>query len=88
LVQGLFCNLTNVCQKIGTAQPGEPCGLVNSGLTLCTGSACTPPGQLAGVCAAIADDGAACDDNNGPQCKPGARCIGGTCQIPDPASCK
>jgi len=89
LVQGLFCHpTTQVCQKIGFAKPGEACGFVNNGLTLCTGSICTPPGQLVGTCAAVADDGAACDDTNGPRCKPNARCVGGTCQVVDPSVCK
>jgi hypothetical protein len=89
LAQGLFCHsITKVCQKIGFAMPGEQCGLLNNGIVACTGSTCTPPGQLIGTCAAVAEDGATCNDASGPKCKAGAKCIGGTCQVPDPASCK
>jgi hypothetical protein len=86
--QALFCHpITKVCQRITFAKPGEQCGVINSGLVGCSGSTCVPPGQLVGTCSAIADDGAACNPN-GPNCKAGAKCIGGTCQVPDPATCK
>jgi hypothetical protein len=87
--QGLFCHpQTKVCQKIGFVMPGEPCGVINNGLVGCTGSTCLPPGQLVGTCGAVAGDGAACNDTAGPRCKAGAKCVGGTCVVPDPSSCK
>jgi hypothetical protein len=87
--QGLFCHpTTKVCQKINFAMPGEQCGVINNGLVGCTGSACLPPGQLVGTCGAVADDGAACDTVSGPNCKAGAKCIGNTCQVPDPSTCQ
>ena len=89
LIDGLFCNSDKLCQKIEVAKPGEPCGLINKTLTVCSGSECKKTGdQMSGVCGAIADDGGACDLTNGPKCKPGAKCIGGMCQLSDPSSCK
>jgi hypothetical protein len=89
ITDGLYCNADKVCQKVQVAQPGEPCGLVDKTLTICSASDCNvSTGQTSGICGAIAADGAACDATNGPKCKPGAKCIGGMCQLTDPSSCK
>jgi hypothetical protein len=90
--QGQFCNLTNkVCQMIGTAGPGQPCGFVSGGLVACTGAGLcktsSTPGT-SGTCLAPAADGASCDPLMGPSCLPPALCTGGKCTLADPSSCK
>lgn len=90
-LKGFFCHgLTRVCTAVGTAAAGAPCGLIDNTFVLCTGGGhCkTPPGSPSGTCLAPAADGSACDDVNGPKCVAPARCVGGVCQISDPAACK
>jgi hypothetical protein len=64
---------------------------VSQGLVLCAGPGSQCVGLASptyqGTCAPPAADGAACDATNGPLCKPGAVCVGGTCAVPDPAQC-
>jgi hypothetical protein len=89
LAQGLFCNSDKLCEKVKVAMAGEPCGLVDKGYVVCSVSDCkVADGATSGVCGAIADDGAACDATNGPKCRPGAKCIGGMCQLNDTSMCK
>jgi hypothetical protein len=86
--QGNFCNpISNVCQAVGYAGAGQPCGLVNMGYTVCSANGhCS--GQLMGNCVAAAADGAACNAANGPNCQLPAQCINSVCTLPDTSTCK
>lgn len=90
--KGLFCNgLTKVCQKLGEAKAGEACGLVGSDVKVCVGGAFCRRATgttFTGTCVAVAADGAACNETDGPHCLAPAKCVGGTCKLPDPTSCK
>ncbi|MEO8877288.1 MAG: hypothetical protein ABI461_16965 [Polyangiaceae bacterium] len=90
LLKGFFCNATKVCAQIGTAKAGQPCGLVSSVYTICTGGGLCKgnTGITPGTCEATAADGAACDDTNGPPCLAPATCTNGACKITDPSTCK
>jgi hypothetical protein len=83
VLKGLYCHaLTRVCQAVTFASPGQPCGLVNGGLTACSANgACN-----AGTCAAALADGASCTATD--HCSPPATCSGGVCKLPDPSMCK
>jgi hypothetical protein len=91
-LHGVFCNPVSMkCENVSFVGPNAKCGLVSDALVLCTGPGSLCYGATApsyqGACVAYANDGAACDVNNGPLCNAGAVCAGGACQIPDPASC-
>lgn len=88
---GFTCRPTanGTCRPIRLVDAGLSCGISPTGSTvvLCTASGscvnniCKPPGE----------DGAACTpsplgDSGG--CLAPARCLGGLCQLPDPASCR
>lgn len=92
-LQGDFCNpITLVCQQVTFVQPGSMCGLVSNQLVLCVGPGSYCEGDNAapyvGTCEAHANDGASCDADAGRLCDEVSVCSGGTCQVPDPASCK
>jgi hypothetical protein len=89
-VKGVACNgfaSTPTCQAVGVAKGGQPCGIVNSMLTLCVelnscaGAMLTQPG----VCTAPAADGTQCNDNM--HCVPPASCVNSLCRLPSVASC-
>lgn len=87
--RGLVCN-QKVCTQIQLAGGGQPCGLINGGVTLCSsnGFCRIPPATTSGTCVAAAADGAACDTATGPNCLEPAQCVNGACKLSDPASCK
>lgn len=90
-LQGAICNpATKVCQELGKANAGQPCGVIGSEYKICTAaSKCiVPSGAMSGTCIAAAIDGAACDLEKGPDCLGPAKCVGGVCKLPDPALCK
>ena len=94
---GLTCDRsTNTCVSQPLAASGQPCGLVGTTETACSGGAtCVrPAGSATGTCVAPAADGAACDSASGPGCEFPARCVptsaggtAGTCQLPGSISC-
>lgn len=90
--QGAGCNPFNkICQTVGVARTGEPCGLVNGTLVLCGAAGTCQGGSLLapGACAAAADDGAPCGPMaEGKECLGPARCVGGLCRLPASASCR
>jgi hypothetical protein len=84
---GLYCGVQAhpVCTMIALATAGQPCGVVNGGLTACSvGGACN-----GGTCQAYAADGTACDDTTGPPCLAPAVCVATSklCTLPAPANC-
>jgi hypothetical protein len=87
---GFSCRPTDngICRAIRLVETGLPCGIspTGSSVVLCAGSGscvngrCEPPGR----------DGESCTpsplgDSGG--CLAPALCLGGLCQLPDPASC-
>ncbi|MBS1151603.1 MAG: Thiamin-phosphate pyrophosphorylase [Myxococcaceae bacterium] len=87
-LSGLFCNSSDVCAQIQAAAPGAACGALVSGYVDCAGGGtCKTNGGLSGTCIAPAADGAACDFNNGVDCRASAACEAGVCKLYNPASC-
>jgi hypothetical protein len=84
LLQGVACGppaTAPVCQPLGVAKGGQPCGLVNNVPTICVESnTCTN-----GVCPAPAADGTACSDAI--HCVPPADCVNGLCRLPGASTC-
>jgi hypothetical protein len=83
ILNGYGCNpFTHVCQSIGVAQGGEPCGLVNGTLVVCVVLDACPGASLtqAGACVSPAQDGTACNDNS--HCLPPASCVNQLCRLP------
>lgn len=88
-LQGLYCNLSGICQKALLAKDGEACGVITGkGYALCTASAKCDPSVLAGTCTPAASDGETCDNEAGPYCMPLSQCIEGKCTPPVLSSCK
>ncbi len=91
LAEGIVCDTaaSKECIQVSVASgTGEACGLTMTGFVLCRASgACS--GIFGGTCSAAAADGAACSaSDTGPKCLSPARCVEGTCALPDPASCQ
>jgi hypothetical protein len=92
VVHAVGCNTNSKkCIPLETADEGGVCGgdgVRPTKYTICTaGGSCSK--AIKGECTAAAHDGEACtDDDNGPHCVAPARCIGGTCELPDPAACQ
>jgi hypothetical protein len=88
---GAACNTTtkpNKCVAVGTATSGQPCGVVNMGLTECTGGAScgNVNTMLQGTCHQPAADNGLC----GPDiaCMAPALCAtSARCTLPNPANC-
>jgi len=86
---GAACNTnTRTCVAIATATSGQPCGIVNGGLTDCVGGATC--GQvsatLTGTCHQTAADNAPCGPDIG--CMAPAVCAAGArCTLPNPTTC-
>jgi hypothetical protein len=77
---GLVCHpAAGKCIAFTYAGPDEPCGVTETGGTVCTGSDCFP-NALAGNCMARAADGAKCDPEVGPYCQFHAHCVNGSCE--------
>jgi len=89
-LKGEYCSANKVCTGFVVAEAGQPCGIVNGTATICAnnGTCQTSGTSQSGTCLAAAADGAKCDDAKGPACQIPARCVGGVCTLPDPASCK
>ncbi|HMI88198.1 MAG TPA: hypothetical protein VK550_29135, partial [Polyangiaceae bacterium] len=86
--QELFCASSRVCQKVRYAAPGESCDL-SAGIHCERSGICRTSGTASqGTCVAAAADGSACNATAGPACLPGAQCVSGYCQVPDPAACR
>ncbi len=84
-LQGLYCHaVSRVCTALPLVKPGQPCGLVNGGLTGCYAFGACP--QAGGTCTAALADGASCTAKD--HCMPPAECSGGVCKLPDPSTCQ
>ncbi len=84
-LQGQFCNAQKICQVLGTATVGQPCGLGLTPPTVCAASASCQPNAARGTCAATAGDGEACSATR--PCLSPATCVSGACKLPSPAMC-
>lgn len=86
---GGACNTnTKTCVAIATAASGQPCGIVNGGLTNCVGGATcgNVNTTLQGTCHQTAADNAPCGPDIG--CMAPAVCAAGArCTLPNPAAC-
>jgi hypothetical protein len=93
---GLNCDPTSkTCVAVKYADPGQPC---DDRTTYCNKGSCSiafqTPGDggtapQMGTCPTIIADGAPCDaTKQDAQCDTFAYCVGGKCQMFDPASCK
>jgi hypothetical protein len=89
IYHGAACNIFKAqanqdCETLSVATGGNPCGIVNGGLTLCVlNNSCTA--LVNGVCPNPAMDGQTCDSNV--HCVPPASCVNGLCRFPSVASC-
>jgi hypothetical protein len=74
---------TKVCSPAQYAQPGEAC---DGAVQRCE----TGPCDIASnTCPSVLTDGSPCDPTDPTKvCSSYALCFGGTCRIPDPATCK
>jgi hypothetical protein len=87
---GLYCDATSkLCAVIGIASDGQPCGTVAGAQVVCTGGGLCAGATLvqSGTCKAPVADGVACNDVTGPPCLSPAKCVRGTCRLPDAATC-
>jgi hypothetical protein len=97
---GLYCGAQGTCVAIELAAAGQPCLLVNGGLTVCSANGvCNVPSMpgTTGACLSAAAPGATCTPKpsgqafgyslQSPDCAPPATCENSVCTIPDPASC-
>jgi hypothetical protein len=78
------------CQPVmGTAMANGACGAMANGWVSCAaeGFCKIPMGMATGTCLAVAADGGSCDDDKGPLCAIPARCVSGTCQLPNASIC-
>lgn len=85
-----ICGASNQCEQIKVAtSAGSPCGWVDQDFVFCQakGHCRMAPMMTSGTCIAAAEDGAACDDAQGPECLPGALCINGVCTLNDATTC-
>ncbi len=86
------CNtISGKCIALEVASSGGTCGadsLLATKYTLCPATG-TCSAIMAGKCSAAAADGASCSTStSGAHCMAPARCVSGTCQLPDPISCQ
>lgn len=87
---GLYCDATSLqCKAMMAVGDGQPCGTVGGAQVLCkAGGLCVGATLLQpGTCKAPVADGAACNDLTGPPCGAPAKCVRGTCRMPDAAVC-
>jgi hypothetical protein len=84
---GLGCDSTShKCTAITFAAQGAPC---DNDAILCDRGTCKVGASSGAVCPTIIADGQPCDPNStATACDDFAECIGGTCQVPNPADCK
>jgi hypothetical protein len=85
---GAYCNpVTKTCQTIATAVAGQPCGILDAGVTNCTGgSTCGNVKLLVGTCHQPAADNSPCGPDIG--CMAPALCsTSARCTLPTPAVC-
>lgn len=75
---GTLC-IRGTCAAITLADPGGTCSVTATPPSVCKMSG-TCSGQ---VCAAHAEDGAACNALTGPKCLAPAQCVQGLCRLPD-----
>jgi hypothetical protein len=97
--QGLYCRGVSdgggLCTVFAMAAAGQPCGDVPGSVFtqcaqegFCAGLDGGPrPSGAEGLCIGVAQDGAACDSTNGPNCLAFAACVSGTCVRDDTQSC-
>jgi hypothetical protein len=76
---------TKICRPPALANAGEMCGLVGTELRACTRAWCEAAGE-GGRCVPRRADGATCTTSEA--CVVPATCVRGSCNLPDPASCK
>jgi hypothetical protein len=82
--QGTFCSAAGTCDPIAFASNGAACGDVMGVYTACSaGAKC----NMSSVCVPLAEDGAACGGPSEIGCYEPHRCVGGTCRLPDAATC-
>ncbi|HLK35694.1 MAG TPA: hypothetical protein VKU41_03005 [Polyangiaceae bacterium] len=86
---GALCDQSNMCVKVTLVGAGQPCGLLNGALTLCSanGGCVVPQNANSGVCQAAAAAGGSCDPANGPDCAPPGVCTNGACAAPSASAC-
>ncbi|GAC1358022.1 MAG: hypothetical protein NVSMB47_11030 [Polyangiales bacterium] len=92
-VLGLYCPKPiagkSSCTAYTLASVGDHCGPIPaSPFAVCRGSVCKPNPDGTFSCVSEIDEGAACDGASYAICKPYAKCVGGTCSLPAPLSCK
>jgi hypothetical protein len=97
---GAICQNGKTCEAITIGNAGDACGFILNDPTGATGGkyvACGAPNYCAkksteqkGVCAARAAEGTGCksEDDGGPTCVEGLKCVSGICKFGDPATCK
>jgi hypothetical protein len=74
---------TKLCTPAEYGAPGVAC---DAEVHRCRAGTCN---TTTGVCPTVLSDGSACDPSDPSKvCDDYARCFGGTCRIPDPATCK
>jgi hypothetical protein len=86
--RGAYCNpATKTCQAIATAVAGQPCGILDAGVTNCTGgSTCGNVKALVGTCHQPAADNSPCGPDIG--CMAPALCsTSARCTLPNPTVC-
>ena len=91
LAHAVGCDTTGgKCVALTVASgPGDTCGadaIKATMFTLCpAGGDCS--GSVLGKCIANASDGASCDSTNGPYCLLPAKCVSGSCALPNASAC-
>jgi hypothetical protein len=97
--QGVYCRGVydggGLCTAFAMAGAGQPCGDVPGSVFteceqagFCAGLDGGPrPSGAEGICIGVAQDGAACDATNGPNCLAFAVCVSGTCTRDDTQTC-
>ena len=79
---------TCIALTLSTGTCGANNPLSPTSVAVC-GNGGTCSGPFAGSCAPVAQDGQACmTGDTGSHCRFPAKCIGGTCVVPDPGTCK
>jgi hypothetical protein len=84
--RGLVC-VSGSCAKVSYVGVGEDCGLIGGKAAVCSNSSCQPT-QLKGTCVAFADEGAACNEVDGPTCGLHGDCVAGKCVSVFEAKCE
>ncbi len=87
---GTYCDVsTKKCVGISVAKPGQPCGFLTNGISVCAVGTCNlDPQKTTGTCPAIIPDGQACTPSDKTKvCDFDAHCTNSVCVLTNPA-CK